>query len=54
MLIQIQKQQSKQKQKIKLSQIPKNATECFGHFMKISEITDLGEYSQVISTRTVH
>jgi hypothetical protein len=34
-----------QKQKVKLSQILKNATEeqCFGHFMKISETTDLDE-----------
>jgi hypothetical protein len=43
MLVQIQEQ--KQKQKAKLSQILKNATEeqCFGHFMKISETTDLDE-----------
>jgi hypothetical protein len=56
MLTQIQEQKRKQKQQTKLSQILKNATErqCFGHFMKISEITDLGEYSQVISTKTVH
>ena len=41
MLVQIQEQ----KQKVKLSQILKNATEeqCFGQFMKISEITDLDE-----------
>ena len=41
MLIQIQEQ----KHKVQLSQILKNATEgqCFGYFMKISEITDLGE-----------
>jgi hypothetical protein len=41
MLVQIQEQ----KQKVKLSQILKTATEeqCFGYFMKISEITDLDE-----------
>jgi hypothetical protein len=50
MLVQIQEQ--KQKQKVKLSQILKNATEeqCFGHFMKISEITDLDEDHQITST----
>ena len=44
MLVQIQQK----KQKIKLSQILKNATEeqCFGYFMKISEITDLDEDNQ--------
>ena len=48
MLVQIQEQ----KQKVKLSQILKNATEeqCFGHFMKISEITDLDEDHQTTST----
>jgi hypothetical protein len=52
MLVQIQEQ--KQKQKVKLSQILKNATEeqCFGHFMKISEITDLDEDHQNTSTTT--
>ena len=52
MLVQIQEQ--KQKQKVKLSQILKNATEeqCFGHFMKISEITDLDEDHQTTSTTT--
>ena len=52
MLLQIQEQ----KQKVKLSQILKNATEgqCFGQFMKISQITDLGEHGQVISTKPVH
>jgi hypothetical protein len=52
MLVQIQEQ--KQKQKVKLSQILKNATEeqCFGHFMKISEITDLGEDHQNTSSTT--
>jgi hypothetical protein len=50
MLVQIQEQ----KQKVKLSQILKNATEeqCFGHFMKISEITDLDEDHQNTSTTT--
>src|SRR6188472_4173780 len=53
MLVQIQEQ--KQKQKVKLSQILKNATEeqCFGHFMKISEITHLDdEDHQTTSTST--
>jgi hypothetical protein len=51
MLVQIQEQ--KEKQKIKLSQILKTATEeqCFGYFMKISEITDLDEdHHQITST----
>jgi hypothetical protein len=50
MLVQIQEQ----KQKVKLSQILKNATEeqCFGHFMKISEITDLDEDHQTTSITT--
>jgi hypothetical protein len=50
MLVQIQEQ----KQKVKLSQILKNATEeqCFGQFMKISEITDLDEDHQTTSTTT--
>jgi hypothetical protein len=50
MLVQIQEQ----KQKVKLSQILKNATEeqCFGHFMKISEITDLDEDHQTTSSTT--
>jgi hypothetical protein len=51
MLVQIQEQ--KQKQKVKLSQILKAATEeqCFGYFMKISEITDLDEdHHQITST----
>ena len=50
MLVQIQEQ----KQKVKLSQILKNATEeqCFGQFMKISEITDLDEDHQTISSTT--
>jgi hypothetical protein len=50
MLVQIQEQ----KQKVKLSQILKNTTEeqCFGHFMKISEITDLDEDHQTTSITT--
>ena len=50
MLVQIQEQ----KQKVKLSQILKNATEeqCFGHFMKISEITALDEDHQTTSITT--
>ena len=51
MLVQIEEQ--KQKQKVKLSQILKNATEgqCFGYLMKVSQITDLGEhYHQITST----
>ena len=54
MLAQIQEQ--KQKQKVKLSQILKNATEeqCFGHFMKISEIADLDdEDHQTTSSSTI-
>jgi hypothetical protein len=49
MLIQIQKQ--KQKQIVKLSQILKNAIEeqCFGHFMKISETTNLNDEYQTAS-----
>jgi hypothetical protein len=54
MLIQIQ--EKKQKKKVKLSQILKNATEeqCFGYFMKISDITDLDEdyHHQIISSTT--
>ena len=47
----IQVQEQKQKQQVKLSQILKNATEeqCFGHFMKISEISDLDEDYQTKS-----
>jgi hypothetical protein len=52
----VQAQEQKQKQKVKLSHILKNATEgqCFGYFMKISEITDLGEdhYQLTSSTTT--
>jgi hypothetical protein len=56
MLAQVQEQKSNQNKKIKLSQILKNATErqCFGHFMKFSEITISGEHSQAMSSRTMH
>jgi hypothetical protein len=52
MLVQIQ--EPKQKLKVKLSQILKNATEeqCFGHFMKISQTTNLDEDHQTISSTT--
>ena len=52
MLAQIQEE--KQKQKVKLSQILKNATEeqCFGHFMKISETTHLDEDHKITSSTT--
>ena len=45
-------QVQEQKQKVKLSQILKNATEeqCFGRFMKISEIIDRDENYQTTST----
>jgi hypothetical protein len=49
----VEAQEQKQKQKIKLSQMLKNATEgqCFEYFMKISEITDLDEdHHQITST----
>jgi hypothetical protein len=50
----VQTQEQKQEQKAKLSEILKNATEgqCFGYFMKISEITDLDEdhHHQITST----
>jgi hypothetical protein len=50
----VQAQEQKQEQKVKLSEILKNATEgqCFGYFMKISEITDLDEdhHHQITST----
>ena len=49
----MQTQEQKQEQKVKLSEILKNATEgqCFGYFMKISEITDLDEdHHQITST----
>ena len=55
MLAEVQEQKSKRKENIKPSQILKNASErqCFGHFMKISEITDLDENNHAISTTTV-
>jgi hypothetical protein len=56
MTVQIEEPKLKQRQKTKLSQILKNATErqCFGHFMKFSEIADTGEHCDIISTKTVH
>jgi len=47
----VQIQEQKVRQQVKLSQILKNATEeqCFGHFMKISEISDLDEDHQTKS-----
>jgi hypothetical protein len=51
----VETQEQKHKQKVKLSHILKNATEaqCFGCFMKISEITDLGEdHDQITSSST--
>lgn len=50
MLVQIQQQ--KEKHKVRLSQILKNAAEdqCFGQFMEISETTDLDENHQTAST----
>ena len=49
--MQVQVQEQKLKRKVKLSQILKNATEeqCFGQFMKISEISDLVEDHQTKS-----
>jgi hypothetical protein len=47
MLVLVEAQEEKkQKQKVKLSQILKDATEgqCFGYLMKVSEITELGEH----------
>ena len=51
LVVQIQ-EQKQQKQKAKLSQILKNATEeqCFGYFMKISEIIDLDEDNHQITS----
>lgn len=50
MLVQIQQQ--KEKHKVRLSQILKNAAEdqCFGQFMEIYETTDLDENHQTVST----
>jgi hypothetical protein len=52
MLAQIQ--EHKQKQKVKLSNLLKNATEeqCFGHFMKISETTYLDDHKTISSLST--
>ena len=49
----VQVQEQKQKQQVRLSQILKNTTEeqCFGHFMKISEISDLDEENHQIKSR---
>lgn len=43
-------------EKIKLSQILKNATErqCFGQFMKFSKITAPGEHSETMSSEILH
>ena len=49
----VQTQEQKQKLKVKLSYILKNATEgqCFGYLMKVSQITDLNEdHHQITST----
>ena len=55
MMLVVQVQEQKHKQKVKLSHILKTATEeqCFGYFMKISEITDLDEDHQITSTKSV-
>ena len=47
----VQVQEQKLKQQVKLSQMLKDATEeqCFGHFMKISEISDPNEDHQIKS-----
>ena len=52
MLVQIQ--EHKQKQKVRPSQILKDATEeqCFGYLMKISEISDLNEDHHQTSSST--
>jgi hypothetical protein len=54
MLVVVQAQEQKQIQKVKLSQIPKSATEgqCFGSLMKVSQITDLGEHHHQITSTT--
>jgi hypothetical protein len=56
MLAQVQEQKSNQNEKIKLPQILKNATErqCFGQFMRISELTAAGEHNQSMFSRAVH
>jgi hypothetical protein len=52
MLVVVQAQEQKLKQKIKLSHILKIATEeqCFGYLMKVSEIMDLGEHHHQITS----
>ena len=52
--MQVQVQEQKLKRKVKLSQILKNATEeqCFGQFMKISEITDLDDENHLTKSKT--
>jgi hypothetical protein len=56
MMLVVQAQEQKYKQKVKLSHILKTATEeqCFGYFMKISEITELDEdnHHQITSSST--
>jgi hypothetical protein len=54
--MQVQEEKSNQNEKIKLSQILKNATErqCFGQFMKFSKTTAPGEHSETMSSRAVH
>ncbi|MDQ3838406.1 MAG: hypothetical protein M3297_03970 [Thermoproteota archaeon] len=56
MLAQVQEQKGNQKEKIKLSQILKNANEkqCFGQFMRISKITAQDEHNHTMSSKTVH
>jgi hypothetical protein len=53
-MMQVQVQEQKLKRKVKLSQILKNATEeqCFGQFMKISEITDLDDENHLTKSKT--
>ena len=52
--MQVQVQEQKLKRKVKLSQILKIATEeqCFGQFMKISEITDLDDENLLTKSKT--
>ena len=54
MLVVQAQEEKKQKQKVKLSHILKNATEgqCFGYLMKVSQITDLGEHHHQITSTT--
>ena len=55
MLAQLHKQIGNQNEKLKLSQILKNATEgqCFGRFMRFSQTTNLSEYGQVVLAKPV-